>query len=53
MLQARTTNDIYISSSSDFSDRNTVIELIHPKGRVLGTMSPISYLFVPAKRLKH
>ena len=29
------------------------IELIHPKGRVVGTMSPISYLFVPAKRLNH
>ena len=51
--QARTTNDIYISSSTDFSERNKVIELINPKGRVVGTMSPISYLFVPAKRLNH
>ena len=51
--QARTTNDIYISSSSDFSERNKVIELIHPKGRVVGTMSPISDLFVPPKRLNH
>ena len=54
--QARTTNDIYISSSTDFSERNKVIELINPKGCVVGTMcpmSPISYLFVPAKRLNH
>ena len=28
------------------------IKLIHPKGRVVGTMSPISYLFVPAKNIE-
>ena len=51
--QARTTKDTYISSSSDFSERKKIIELIHPESRVVGTMSPISYLFVPAKMLNH
>ena len=51
--QTRMTNDICISSPSDFSQRNKVIKLIHPNGRLVGTMSPISYLFVLAKTLKH
>ena len=49
--QARTTNDTYILNSSDFRKRNKVIELIHPEGRVVGTMSPISCVFVPAEML--
>ena len=46
--QARTTNDTYISSSSDFSERNKVIEL---EGRVVSTMSPISCVLVSAEVL--
>ena len=51
--RARATNDSYISSSSDVNEGNKVIELIHPKGRVVGTISLISYVFVPAEILNH
>jgi len=39
--QARTTNDMYISSSSNFNERNKIIELIHPERPVVGMMSLI------------
>ena len=51
--QAGTTNHIYISRSSTFSERNTFIQLIHPIKGVLGTLSPVSQLIVPAKLLNH
>ena len=49
--QAGTTNHIYISRSSTFSERNKFIQLIHPIKGVLGTLSPVSQLIVPAKLL--
>ena len=48
-----TTNHIYISRSSTFSERNKFIQLIHPIKGVLGTLSPVSQLIVPAKLLNH
>ena len=36
---ARTTNHIYISNSSNFSDTNRIIELTHPEGLVNGAIT--------------
>ena len=36
---ARTTNHIYISNSSNFSERNRIIELTHPEGLVNGAIT--------------
>ena len=51
--KAGTTNHIYISRSSTFSERSKFVSLIHPIKHVLGTLSPVSHLIVPAKVLSH
>ena len=51
-MPAGTTNHIYISRSSTFSERNKFIQLIHPIKGVLGTLSPVSQLIVPAELVR-